>query len=302
MIPLQITSSYTLLDSTIALDRLIEKADEKNIRSLGLTDRNVLYGAFEFYKKCRKRKIKPLIGLTLDVGGNTLLEKEFPILLYARNLKGYQQIMQLSTRKMTLSGKELLSFHLLKENLEDLIVILPLLNSEPVCLQPDNAKKALLSLKMWQEIVPDGNMSLGTSLGLRGKKETETLLKAEEVKGLPWVAVDEIRIMDQNEQLSLRVLQAIRIGTQLKEVEKVEHSVAFHSFFEQEETYRRHFGSESIENTRRIAKACNLEIPVHQSLLPRFPLPEGYSAEEALRLKCKKGLKERLPEAGEDYI
>src|SRR5699024_7451186 len=123
-VPLQIISSYTLLSSTVTIDKLIEQAKQKGYKALGLTDRNVMYGAVEFYLKCRQADIKPIIGLMLDVKGQVEQEKEFPVLLYAKNLNGYKNLMKLSTRKMTLEENTLLSGGTLENYADDLVAIL----------------------------------------------------------------------------------------------------------------------------------------------------------------------------------
>jgi DNA polymerase-3 subunit alpha len=53
---------------------------------------------------------------------------------------------------------------------------------------------------------------------------------------------------------------------------------------------------EAIENTQKIADACNLEIELGKTKLPKFPIPEGKTAEEFLEELCWQGLKARYGE------
>ena len=61
-INLGIVTDYTLLRSLINIDKLINYAIENNINTLGILNDN-LYSTMEFYTKCKKNNIKPIVGL-----------------------------------------------------------------------------------------------------------------------------------------------------------------------------------------------------------------------------------------------
>ena len=88
-IPLCVKSDHSLLKSMIKIDDLITFLKDNNITACGLNDDN-LFGAIEFYNKCLKNNIKPILGLTLK------LDKK-PIYLYAKNYNGYQELLKLNT-------------------------------------------------------------------------------------------------------------------------------------------------------------------------------------------------------------
>ncbi len=89
---LHLNSEYSLLESAIKIDELIDFAIERELDSLVLTDHNVMYGSFEFVTKCKKNNIKPIIGLDLDV-------EEFRLVLLAKNYDGYKELVRLSSIK-----------------------------------------------------------------------------------------------------------------------------------------------------------------------------------------------------------
>ena len=49
---------------------------------------------------------------------------------------------------------------------------------------------------------------------------------------------------------------------------------------------------EACDNTVKIAEKCNVELE-RDSILPRFPLPEGETEESYFRKKCEEGLVKR---------
>ena len=83
--PLYIKTDNSLLSSLIKIDDLISFAIKNNLKSLAITD-DSMYGVLEFYNKCKKNNIKPIIGLEIA-----------DIVLYAINYEGYQNLIQLST-------------------------------------------------------------------------------------------------------------------------------------------------------------------------------------------------------------
>ncbi|MCP4336788.1 MAG: DNA polymerase III subunit alpha [Mycoplasma sp.] len=92
LINLHTNTEYSLLESTIKLDSLINFAKENELNSLTITDRNTLYGIPEFVEKCNKENIKPIIGIDLDVD-------DFRLILLAKNYRGYKHLMKLAEKK-----------------------------------------------------------------------------------------------------------------------------------------------------------------------------------------------------------
>lgn len=96
---LQIHSSFSLMESTIELESLVSEAKQSGMHSLALTDHEVLFGAYRFYELCSQYDVKPIIGMTADV----YMESEYrPLrfILLAKNIRGYEELVQLSNRKM----------------------------------------------------------------------------------------------------------------------------------------------------------------------------------------------------------
>ena len=79
-INLGIVTDYTLLSSLIKIDSLIEYAKNNNINTIGILNDN-LYSTMEFYIKCKKNNIKPIIGLIKR-------NEETEYYLYPKNNKG----------------------------------------------------------------------------------------------------------------------------------------------------------------------------------------------------------------------
>ncbi|MEZ0208966.1 MAG: PHP domain-containing protein, partial [Candidatus Paceibacterota bacterium] len=87
-------SHYSLLSALPKIDPLVSKAKTLGMSSLALTDYNNMYGTIEFYKACEKEKIKPIIGVEYDLKYE---ERTFKIVLIARNLVGYKNLMRITS-------------------------------------------------------------------------------------------------------------------------------------------------------------------------------------------------------------
>ena len=113
-IPLQVKTSYSILESLNHIESLVTKAKTLKYDTLPITDHNNMFGVMEFYNECKKQKIKPIIGLDLDIDyGN--------ILLYAQNNQGYKNLIKLATIK----SERNINLEDLNKYKDNLILIIP---------------------------------------------------------------------------------------------------------------------------------------------------------------------------------
>jgi len=104
-VPLYVRSQYSILESSCAIKQLVARASQQKYSALGLMDKGNLYGAVDFYKECQQQGIKPLIGCELFVASGSRHSKQrtsdepvaYPLLLFAMNRQGYQNLCKLSS-------------------------------------------------------------------------------------------------------------------------------------------------------------------------------------------------------------
>jgi DNA polymerase-3 subunit alpha len=104
-IPLHCHSQFSILNSTISVEALVDKAKQCSLPTIALTDEGNMFGVIEFYKACLEAEIKPIIGCELCLAPGSRLEKRkipgvppgFPLILLAKNLQGYQNLCKLSS-------------------------------------------------------------------------------------------------------------------------------------------------------------------------------------------------------------
>lgn len=113
LIPLKLVTEYSLLKSTIKIDKLVKFLVKHNISACSICDTN-MYGVMSFYKEMTKNNLKPIIGLEIILDN-------YPIYLYAKNELGYHKLLKIHTAK----EKNKLTFGVLNSYLEDIKIVLP---------------------------------------------------------------------------------------------------------------------------------------------------------------------------------
>ena len=102
---LHLHSQYSLLDGAIRLDDLIAKAKDCRMPAVAITDHGNMFGAMEFYTKCKAAGIKPIIGSEVylapgsrfarETGNNPEAGSNYHLILLCENLVGYRNLCRL---------------------------------------------------------------------------------------------------------------------------------------------------------------------------------------------------------------
>ncbi len=83
-------SAYTFFNSLLKVNDIVDLAISNEFSNAFLIDKNVMYGAAEFYALCKKNNIKPIIGLEVNIEGINKI-------LIAKNNRGYKRLMEISS-------------------------------------------------------------------------------------------------------------------------------------------------------------------------------------------------------------
>ncbi|PPR42925.1 MAG: DNA polymerase III subunit alpha, partial [Alphaproteobacteria bacterium MarineAlpha5_Bin11] len=102
-IHLRTQSSYSLSESAIKIDKLVEMTKDFNMPAVALTDNNNMFGALEFSIKSSNKGIQPIIGTTINLFINDLhnINNNINInqvTLLAKNQIGYTNLLHLSSK------------------------------------------------------------------------------------------------------------------------------------------------------------------------------------------------------------
>lgn len=303
---LHVHSEFSLLDGAARIKDLTKQAAQLGMSSLALTDHGVMYGAIPFYKACREHHIKPIIGCEMYLTTGSLLEKgtrkENPIyhlILLAKNLKGYQNLMELCSIAH-LKGfhyKPRIDLEHLAKHAEGLVCLSSCLAGEiSQHLLYDRMDQAKKSAERYRQMFgEDFYLEIQDHGILDQKKVMQRMIKLSEETGIPLAATNDVHYVHPDDHAVQDVLLCIGTGKLVEDTERMKFS-SDQLYLKNAQEMSRLFAHipEALSNTQRIADQCNLELAFDQSILPRFePIPESYSAAQYLQHLCKKGLLER---------
>ena len=95
-------SQYSILDGAASVPGLIDKAVADGMPALALTDHGNMFGIKLFYDTCRKKGIKPILGVEAYVARVSLYNKKEQVdrsgehlIILAKNMKGYLNLVKL---------------------------------------------------------------------------------------------------------------------------------------------------------------------------------------------------------------
>jgi DNA polymerase III subunit alpha len=296
-------SAYSLLSSTITPENLVREAKKKGFQSIALTDRNVLYGVIPFYKASKNAGMKPIIGLTADVLKDDNPESTgFPLILLAKNYNGYKNLMKISSSIQTKS-KNGIPPKWLKAYSKGLIAISPGIEGEIEQLILNNEIEAAVEkIVYFKHLFEERSFYLSVQPFPYQDNIMLTNQVGEMSKQLqvPLVATNPVSFNDKEDYFAWKCLLAINKNVKVEDLAetKVEHEYYLKSK-EEMFTQFRDF-PEALENTMKIAAQCSVEIPLHQQLLPKYPL-NNITSDDYLTEICNRGLNEKVPDPSDIY-
>lgn len=305
-IHLHVHSEYSLLDGAARLEELVEKAAGFGMSSLALTDHGVMYGAIPFYKLCKAKGIKPIIGCEMYFTAGSRKErgsrKDQPIhhlILLAKNEEGYRNLMRLCSIGH-LEGfhyKPRIDWEVLERHREGLICLSACLGGEvPQHLlhgRPGEAKRAALRYK--EVFGDDFYLELQDHSMPEQKRVNPLLIELAAEIGVQLVATNDVHYLEREDAKMQDVLICIGTGKNIEDEERLQIGTdqLYMKSGEQMASLFPHVPA-AIINTAIIADKCNLELEFGRHILPAFqPIPDGMDAGAYLAELCRKGLESR---------
>ncbi len=303
---LHVHSHYSLLDGLGKIDELIARAKELELPALALTDHGNMHGAIEFYTKCKKAGIKPILGVEAYLAPRGMLDKVPKIdsvayhqLLLAKDEAGYKNLLYLVSEAYTkgMYYKPRIDLSLLAKHSQGLVATSSCLAGMiPEAIAGGDMEKAIMLTKQFLDIFGgDFYLELQHHPSLEKQKIVNEGLKqiAQELK-LPLIATGDVHYIRTEDRETHEVLLAINTGKDLSSDDRmtfgdVDVSMQGEAFF------REAFADvpEALTNTVKLADTCSLDLKLGESILPLFDVPKGYTDETYLEKLCEDGLLKR---------
>ncbi|MCR8967261.1 DNA polymerase III subunit alpha [Streptococcus zalophi] len=231
---------YSFMDSLIDLDGYIQSAKNMGYSYLGIMDKDNLYAAYHFIKKCQKNDIHPIVGLELTVFTDN---QEVTINVIAKNNTGYRQLLKLSTALMK-GEKDLLNKN---DYFSELVIIIPYFDGIELLSFPYD-------------------YYIGVTL--------KTPVRPFEKSPLP---LHTVRYFESQDKEVLQVLHAIKDNVSLKETKPIEGNQMFYDASTMTRLFEERF-PQALVNLENLVASISYQF--NSSLkLPRFNRDKDASIE-----------------------
>jgi len=297
---LKLHTEYSLLEGVGKIDEYVEKTKEIGVKALAITDTS-MFGAIEFFKKCRNAGIKPIIGLEVFLDG---LEKvgEYSLTLLAKNQNGYKNLSKLSSISYSrfTRNRNKIKYDELKKYSDDLYILSGGINSEVV--------KGILDLENTQ--VRRVIEKLGKDFGDNFFIEVPAVERLEKARKMlfdivrknkfdNFVITNDVYYPNRKDAVLQKIVESIKEGSKI-DTEKSENSEILYddlylkSENEIEKSFENNEYSEfyetGINNVEKIVENCNVDFEFHHFKFPKYSLPQNVSEKEFLRNLVFEGL------------
>lgn len=298
-------SHYSLLDGLSKIDDIVRIAQENNMKSIALTDHGNMYGAIEFYKKCKKAGIKPIIGCEVYVAERKMTDKEpgvdnkrYHLILLAKNLAGYKNLMKIVT-KANLEGyyyKPRVDMDLLREHNKGLIALSGCMGGKlSRAVLGKNFENAEAIIKEHQEVFGKENyfIEIQSHPHIDGDKELrEDLVKLADTLSISVVATQDSHYPCRDDHEAHHTLLQVNTGADAKNKSKFEFSDDDFSLIDEETALEYFKGHEdAVYNTEIVANMCeDYDLELGKAYFPDYKLADGVKPEDQLRTFIKEGL------------
>lgn len=304
-VPLRTRSPYSMLEGALKMKQVAARCADWRFPAIALTDTNNMCGALEFSETVAGFGLQPIMGVTLsmDIGlplqpGQLRRDPDGTLVLLAKNEKGYQNLMALSSSAfLDVEPTDLphVKASMLDGRTEGVIALTGgpdgVLNRLICEDRLGEAKVWLDRLRAW---FPD---RLYIELQRHHTKDEEKaeplLIDFAYANALPLVATNEPYYLDPEMHKAHDVLLAMSEGSYV--LEKNRRKVTGHHYLKSPEQMLELFADlpEALENTLIIAKRCSYKSEKRDPILPNFgdgSLSEG----DILAAQAKEGLRARL--------
>ncbi len=278
---LQVQSSFSLLQSPLTVQGIVDTAKARGYSAIALADTNVMYGVVDFYRQATAAGIKPLLGMRLAIADATAL-------LIAETTAGYHQLLRVSSAIKLAPGP--IDLAALPE-LTGVAVIVP----GEVLLAPPLADDQAAQATYLATLAAKQPASL--AVGVTGPQLTTAIPALAAAHALPLIALSRVCYLDPSDAFTQKAMQAIGAGTPLNFRDPTlmdagpdwltPPAVAAAPFEQAGRT-------DALTALAELVARADATITFRQPQLPRYPVPDDRSASAYLQALAVEGLSQRF--------
>jgi DNA polymerase-3 subunit alpha len=296
---LHLHSQYSLLDGGNRIDRLVKRVKELGMDAVAVTDHGNLFGAMDFYAQAQKEGIKPILGIEAyvapDIDGKAsdrtnreytgVSDGGFHLVLLAENNTGWQNLLKLSSDAF-IEGfyfKPRMDKTTLQQWCDGLIAINGHLGSSIAFhLQryehtgdPKHYNAAKEEAKWHAQVFQpneDGQPRFYLELQRHDTPEQDAInphvMRLAQELDLPLVCDNDAHFLTREDYDAHDTLCCISMGKTKQDPNRLQYPKELYVKAPEDMCQRFTDVEEAIDNTRRIADRCNVEVDFEANHAP----------------------------------
>jgi len=300
------------------VDGLVNAAIEFKMPAVALTDHGVMYGAMEFYKKCKQRGIKPIVGFETYVAQtgsrfdrgtkiNTkaataeIIDAETDeklssaninyahLILLAKNETGYRNLIKINSIGHTEGYyyKPRVDLEVLEKYKEGIVALSACAHGVISChIVRDDLRTAKKMAEVYKQIYgEDFYLELQNHLTLDSEKKVlREMPRIAKELGIKLIATNDVHYIKREHAIAHNIYLHIsakqnKTAEQLDLTQNLRYGTD-QIYFKSAKEMIELFKDypEAIETTLEVAEKCNLELDLSVKHMPAYKIPEGDSA------------------------
>ena len=307
-------TSYSILQSTISVSKLVSHVASCGMKAVGITDHGSLFGGFEFISNCQKYNIVPMLGCSFYLVDDRKKlkftmnnkDKRYSQVLYAKNKNGYKNLCKISSYGYIdglYSGFPRIDKCLVSEYKDDLIATTSGIYGEISQLiisgKTDEAKKCFL---WWLTEFGDNFFIEISRNGIKFEDEVnQVLISWANEYNVKYLPVNHIYYLEKTESKAHDALLCVKNGEELSTPKGKGYGKRFgfpndNFYFKTSNEMQSIFSDlpDSFENLTHFVSQFEFYQLETDILLPKYDLPDNFSNQnQYLRHLCNIGAQQK---------
>ncbi|MCS6900430.1 MAG: DNA polymerase III subunit alpha [Myxococcales bacterium] len=304
---LHVHTQFSTLDSALRIKDLLKKASGMGMPAVAITDHANMFGAIQLYKYAKDFNIKPILGCEINVVREGRAGASSPVdhlVLLASSEEGYHNLVRVVSRGHTHPASNLapsVRLDTVAQYARGLVCLTACMGGvlQQRVLE-EGTEAGLTVLDRLREIFEPGHLFVEIQdHGLPEQPVVNGILADLARRlDLPLVGSNDCHFQEREDGEAQLYLQCIRTGRSIEDV-RASHHGSFEMFLKSGEEMRVALRDypEACTNTLRVAEMCTgWKLKLGHSMLPKFPLPEGFDEAGYFCHIAREGLEQRFKE------
>jgi len=297
---LHLHTEYSLLDGAIKNKDLFERVKELGMDSVAITEHGNMGAIIKKYNLAKKAGVKLIFGVEVylcrDIGVRNKEEKRPHLVLLAKDLEGYQNLIKIVSIANAdgFYYRPRVDKNILRKYSNGIICLTACIANDiaqAICFEKEDYARKLIN--DYIDIFGKDNFYLEVqNHGIPEEKVVrEFYYKIGEELGIKIVATVDAHYLKKEDSYAHEVMLAVQTNGDMSDPNRFRFSGSgFHVTSEEEMRELFPGRDDVIRNSLEISDRCNVELDIGEPIFPNYDVPKGVTHKEHLYELCKKGL------------